>query len=37
MSAAELAKAVSPERVADAIAGFCKDRDFVTGRVAQVV
>jgi NAD(P)-dependent dehydrogenase (short-subunit alcohol dehydrogenase family) len=37
MSAADLAKAVSPERVAEAIVSFCKSSLFVTGQVVQVI
>jgi NAD(P)-dependent dehydrogenase (short-subunit alcohol dehydrogenase family) len=36
MSAADLAKAVSPERVAEAIVSFCKPSHFVTGQIVQV-
>jgi NAD(P)-dependent dehydrogenase (short-subunit alcohol dehydrogenase family) len=36
MSAADLAKAVSPERVAEAIVSFCKPSHFVTGQIIQV-
>jgi NAD(P)-dependent dehydrogenase (short-subunit alcohol dehydrogenase family) len=36
MSAADLAKAVSPERVAKAIVSFCKPSHFVTGQIIQV-
>jgi NAD(P)-dependent dehydrogenase (short-subunit alcohol dehydrogenase family) len=36
MNAADLAKAVSPERVAEAIVSFCKSPQFVTGHVVQV-
>jgi NAD(P)-dependent dehydrogenase (short-subunit alcohol dehydrogenase family) len=36
MSAADLAKAVSPARVAEAIVSFCKPSHFVTGQIIQV-
>ena len=36
MSAADLAKAVFPERVAEAIVSFCKPSHFVTGQIIQV-
>ena len=36
MSAADLAKAVSPARVAEAIVSFCKPSHFVTGQIVQV-
>ena len=37
MSAADLAKAVAPERVAEAIVGFCTPSRFVTGQIVAVV
>jgi NAD(P)-dependent dehydrogenase (short-subunit alcohol dehydrogenase family) len=37
MRPADLAKAVSPERVAEAIVSFCKPSHFVTGQVLPVV
>jgi hypothetical protein len=37
MSAADLAKAVAPERVAEAIVSFCKPSRFVTGQIVVVV
>jgi len=37
MSAADLARAVAPERVAQAIVSFCTPSGFVTGQVVEIV
>jgi NAD(P)-dependent dehydrogenase (short-subunit alcohol dehydrogenase family) len=37
MSAADLARAVAPERVAQAIVGFCTPSSFITGQVVEIV